>query len=195
MFKLFISWQICFCGLLLQPALAQQNTDLQRLLNNIDSPRDWNATPISGTNQATPAGPPLPKQSIFHQPNNALFTRQQILRTLFGGEAQTNSSQIKNKNWSSSTAYSNYQQAENQASIARNARERAHYDKDKGNRDGDASEAYYAANTANEASDRLYNASLNGDPTAKQYASQARAAADRARADADQARYYADASN
>ncbi len=94
-----------------------------------------------------------------------------------------------------SDAYSDWQEAENQASRAHDAEEKARHEKDKWRLGDDASEAYYAAKIARRASDKIYQASQKGDPTAKQYADRARAAADRARADSDQARYYADLNN
>ncbi len=180
-------------------ANAQQN--MEHLLNNVDSPSSWAKTPVSvpsGTPpvQYTPniVNPNTPLLQENTQGSSTQLMRMQMLRTLFGGSgASANSG--SNTDWSSSNAYSDWQEAENQASRAHNAEERARYDKDKWRRGDDASEAYYAAKSARNASDRVYNASRAGDPTGKQYAGRARAAADRAQADSDQARYYADSNN
>lgn len=90
-----------------------------------------------------------------------------------------------------STAYSNYQTAENEASKARNAANRARYDKDQWNRKNSASQAEYAANNANYAAQRAESAAYSGDSQARGYANLARQAANRARQDANQARYNA----
>jgi hypothetical protein len=177
---------------------AQPPTQLEHLLNSVDNPSTWSKTPVSGiTPNQTQYVPYLRNSSVspsqyFSQPGNTLFSRQQLLRIFLGGTPQANPSHNAKSNWTSSTAYSDWQESENQASRAHDAEERARYEKDKGNREEDASEAYYAANAARDASDRVYQASLNGDATAKQYADRARAAADRARANSDRARYYAD---
>ena len=104
----------------------------------------------------------------------------------------TNPSGINTNNQGSSSAYSDWQTAENQASRAYNAEEKARYDKDKWRRGEDANDAYYAAKAARNASDRVYQASVKGDPSAQQYADKARDAAERAKGDAERARYYAD---
>jgi hypothetical protein len=92
-----------------------------------------------------------------------------------------------------STAYNNYQTAENEARKARNARERTRgYDKDQWHRKNDAEQAQYAANNANYAAQRAEYAGNNGDEQARHYAGLARAAANRAREDANYARYNAD---
>jgi hypothetical protein len=200
--------------LLGQPATAQQSEHLENLLNTLDKPSVWAATPVSGIPPSTSADQPLipssgsplslpyPVKPISNnapalmQSSNPFFTRQQILRILLGGSTQsTNPHKNSQQSSGSSSTYSDYQEAENQASRAHDAEERAHYEKDKGIRQDDASQAYYAANAARDASDRVYQASLNGDATGKQYAGAARDAADRARADANQARYYADTDN
>ncbi|MBS1952644.1 MAG: hypothetical protein JST89_00515 [Cyanobacteria bacterium SZAS-4] len=125
--------------------------------------------------------------------------RQELMRTFFeGGSPQfsgSNYSNTQNTDTSSatSTAYSNYQRAENEATKARNAAQRTRsYDKDQWHRKNSASQAEYAANNANYAAQRAESAAYSGDSQARGYASQARAAANRARADANRARYNAD---
>lgn len=125
---------------------------------------------------------------------------RQIMKSFFngnfagamGGGSAPSPTPPPQKSYGSSTAYSDWQRAENEAIRARNYGRTARYDKDKWARKNAADRAYYASNAARAASDRVYYASLNGDPTAKQYASKARDAADRAKADADRARYNAD---
>ncbi len=209
---LFISF--CLALSFVQGVHAQQNQQLENMLNKVDN-SNWSNVPPSGMQpiqqpmlqqlQQPPQQPmqynPQINSPYFNQmrqvgqPNIPVNGRQQFLRMLFGGSPQTNSTKENNNKWGSSTAYSDWQEAENQASKARDAEERARYDKDKGNRQSNASEAYYASEAARQASDRVYYASQNGDPTAKQYDDRARAAADRARADSDRARYYADTGN
>lgn len=122
--------------------------------------------------------------------------RQEMLRTFLNGSTSQPSSNASqsggNKSFNGSTAYSDWQRAENEAIKARNYASKARYDQNQWNRKDDANSANYAADAARQASDRVYYASLNGDPVAQQYASKARAAADRARADANRARYNAD---
>lgn len=99
----------------------------------------------------------------------------------------------RNNGAADSTAYSNYQTAENEATRARNAEQRVrYYDTDTWSRKNDASTAEYAANNANYAAQRAESAAYNGDSQARSYASLARAAANRARQSANQARYNAD---
>lgn len=192
-----------------QSVCAQQQPQLEHLLNAVDTPSTWLKTPVSGTqpqgllNSGNPSS--VPSQAVqypanamsnsspyFNQSGNALFDRQQMLRMFLGGQAPPKSSNDNRIDYNSGTVYSDWQAAENQASRAHNAEGKARYEKNKGYCESDASEAYYAANAARAASDRIYQASMNGDPKAKEYADRARAAADRARADADRARYYAD---
>lgn len=200
----------CLTLLFSKQCIAQSNQSLQNELNSIDTPNAWAQAPTNQIMYPPPVAPTAVPPAIYQAPYpnpyaanpfavnqaaNQLYAKQQMLRMLFGGSGNSNSGSNSNNNqnkFSSSTAYSDYQQAENQAAKAHDAEERARYDKDKGNRESDASEAYYAANAARDASDRVYYASQDGDPTAQQYAAKARAAADRARADSDQARYYAD---
>ncbi len=178
----------------------QEKSQLEHLLNNVDQPGTWSQTPVSGvktgtmgnTSDQTNTSPNQPQ--YFNQQPGSLFTRQQILRIMLGGTSGgTPFSDGKSRQGVSSAA-SDCQEAENQASRAYNAEQRARYERNKGLRADDASEADYAASASRAASDRVYYASENGDPVAKKYAAKARAAADRARANADQARYYADSS-
>ena len=179
------------------PAFAQQN--MESLLNNIDTPASWANTPLSAPSTASPlqySSNLVNQSSTLLQSNGTQSMKQQLLRTLLKGTSPSSNSSGNNKaDWGSSNAYSDWQEAENQASRAHDAEERARYDKDKWRRGDDASEAYYAANSAQNASDKVYYASLNGDPTAKQYADKAKAAADRAREESNRARYYADSNN
>ncbi len=125
--------------------------------------------------------------------------RQEMMRTFFeGGSPQLSGSGYStppnnDTSGATSTAYSNYQRAENEATKARNAAQRTRsYDKDQWHRKNSASQAEYAANNANYAAQRAESAAYSGDSQARGYASQARAAANRARADANRARYNAD---
>lgn len=125
--------------------------------------------------------------------------RQEMMRTFFeGGSPQLSgsgysSAQSPDTSAAASTAYSNYQRAENEATKARNAAQRTRsYDKDQWHRKNSASQAEYAANNAYYAAQRAESAAYSGDSRARGYASQARAAANRARADANRARYNAD---
>jgi hypothetical protein len=123
------------------------------------------------------------------------MSRQDMLRIfLEGGTPGSPGSPAPSGNTSGadSTAYSNYQTAENEASKARNAEQRVrYYDTETWSRKNDASTAEYAANNANYAAQRAESAAYNGDSQARGYASQARAAANRARQSANQARYNA----
>ena len=155
-------------------------------------------TPMWTENQASQM------QQIQRQQAAIPNVSRQIMKSFFNGNfagamggspappAASRSAQPPQKSYGSSTAYSDWQRAENEAIRARNYGRTARYDKDKWDRKNAADRAYYASNAARAASDRVYYASLNGDPQAKQYASQARAAADRAKADSDRARYNAD---
>jgi hypothetical protein len=136
-------------------------------------------------------------QQIEQQQANRPAVARQVLKSVLlnGGLSQpaNNAAQpAQGKSFSGSTAYSDWQKAENQAIRARNFASKARYDQNQWNRKDSANSANYAAESARQASDRVYQASLNGDPVAKQYTGKARAAADRARADADRARYNAD---
>jgi len=135
-------------------------------------------------------------EQIQRQQANRPFVSRQIMKTLLessvSGPASAATQPVQPKSFSGSTAYSDWQRSENEAIRARNYASKARYDQNQWNRKDAASRANSAANSARYASDRVYQASLQGDPTAKQYASKARAAADRARADANRARYNAD---
>ncbi|PWT99735.1 MAG: hypothetical protein C5B53_04980 [Candidatus Melainabacteria bacterium] len=206
---------------LIKPADAQQ-PDLNKLLDSVDRPSGWAKTPVSNSNQSGQFAskefmhhhdPSLPRNQIvqpmgdpanmnagtqWQQAGQAAgpFIRQQVLKSFLNGSGSqpaNNAAQpAQSKSFSGSTAYSDWQRAENEAIRARNYASKARYDQNQWNRKDSANSANYAANAARQASDRVYYASLNGDPTAKQYASKAKAAADRARADANRARYNAD---
>ena len=126
------------------------------------------------------------------------MSRQEMLRIfLEGGTPQSSGGGFAaapsgRSSEATSTAYSNYQPAENEASKARNAANRARYDKDSWNRKNQASQAEYAANNANYAAQRAESAAYSGDSQARGYANLAREAANRARQDANRARYNAD---
>lgn len=137
---------------------------------------------LSGTNAMSPYGVQSPAGTDI---------RRQMLKIFLGGSPSGSMDTLSQSG--SSEAYSNWQEAENQAVTARNYAGTARSDQDKWTRKDSASRANYAANAARAASDRVYQASLNGDQTAKQYAGRARDAADRARADADRADYDANA--
>lgn len=121
--------------------------------------------------------------------------KQQLMRAFFEGTSQTSSSgsDVSSNSTATSTAYTNFQRATNEATKARNAAQRTRgYDKDQWSAKNDASQAEYAANNADYAAQRAESAAYSGDSQARAYASQARAAANRARADANRARYNAD---
>jgi hypothetical protein len=126
------------------------------------------------------------------------MSKQEMLRIFMeGGTPQSSGSYASAPSGGSSagtsTAYTNYQTAENEATKARNAAQRVRYsDRDTWSRKNDASTAEYAANNANYAAQRAESAAYSGDSQARGYANLAREAANRARGDANQARYNAD---
>lgn len=132
----------------------------------------------------------LPAQGQAGRPSGALFSRQQIMRTLLGGQSSRQAGGYDQL--ASGTVYSDWQTAENERSRSYNYSQKARYNKDTWSRKQAASEARYAANSARAASDRACQASMSGDETAKSYAAKARAAADQAQENANRANYNAD---
>ena len=125
------------------------------------------------------------------------MSKQEMLRTfLEGGTPQSTggyAAQGTASSTATSSAYSNYQTAENEATKSYNAAQRVrYYDKDTWHRKNDASQAEYAANNANYAAQRAQSAAYNGDSKSRGYANLARQAANKARYNANQARYNAD---
>ncbi len=198
-----------------QPA-RQSSTmqDLEQELNSIDTSSAWSRTPVVSPAVVSPGMNSNPNGSttpyIQYGPASAPLggllprvNRWDVLRvflqggSLFdhGGAGMSAPGPGAGAAQATSTAYSNYQQAENMATRARNAADRARYGSDKGSKQNAASEAYYDANDAEGAADRAYSASASGDSQARGYANLAREAANRAREDANRARYNADTSS
>jgi len=173
---LTIQWLILMAAS--QSSLAQNSPNLEGALDKIDNPQAWSSVPVSVNRAHT-----LPAS----QRQNA---SRQVMRTLMQSGMQSSSpkSAKQSNSFGGSNAYSDWQRAENEANRAYHYSQTARYDKSEGNRRSAASSADYAARAGRAASDRVYYASNQGDPTAQQYASKARAAADRARANADRAR-------
>ncbi|MBX9685393.1 MAG: hypothetical protein K2X27_01750 [Candidatus Obscuribacterales bacterium] len=168
------------------------NPSLEETLNAIDNPAAWYRTPVS----AAAASPPSQNTAISGiMPN---VSKKEVLRVfLEGGNPQLNNQTATcpgpaYNSSNSSTAYSAYQTAENEAAKARNQESRARYGNDQWNRKNAASQAEYAARNANYAASRAESAAYGGDSKAQSYANLARQAANRARASADRARYNAD---
>lgn len=193
-------------------------SSLEDTMNAIDTSSGWARTPMSGEQSGTSAprrqasgrapqtGSPGPVRSGGRwQPgttaNNmsGMFpgvSRQEMMRCFFeGGTPQMGSSGYApptNNSGSVSTAYSNYQIAQNESTKAKNDANTARYNSSQWNRKDAASRAEYAANNANYAAQRAESAAYSGDSQARNYANLARQAANRARASANQARYNAD---
>jgi hypothetical protein len=171
------------------------------LINGVNSSypytpaRQYAAIPGAG------AGPGNPLAGMFPK-----MTRQDLMRMFleggtpqmgggFGGASPggsaggPSSADLAGK---SSTAYSNYQRAENEDAKARDYAERARYADSRYSAQEYASSAEYAANNAEYAADRAESAAYSGDSQAKGYASSARNAANRARENANRARYNAE---
>lgn len=170
---------------------AQQ---LARQIGNI-----WSRTPVGRSMMAPEQGTGSVQQSS--QGMGGMFprmTKQEVMRIFFeGGTPQSMGGGAPGPSAGSSqatsTAYSNYQTAENESSKAYNYAQRVRYsDTDTWSRKDDASNAEYAAQNANYAAERAESAAYNGDSEARGYANLARQAANRARSNADQARYNAD---
>lgn len=125
------------------------------------------------------------------------MSKQQMLRIFLEGgtpdaPAAAPPSGGANNSAATSTAYSNYQTAQNESTKARNAADRVRgYDKGSWSKKDDAQQAEYAANNAEYAAQRAESAAYNGDSQAQGYARLAREAANRARGYANQARYNA----
>jgi len=83
--------------------------------------------------------------------------------------------------------YSYYRRGQREEKRAYSAAQRASHEKDEAERMRAASEAHYAARTAQYSYDKIYSAAKNGDPVARQFVSRARSAAMRARDDAAKA--------
>ena len=185
---------------------------LEQTLDAADNRASWEQTPISGVpNKPAANTRPLYSQNRAQRPGwnpgagaNAMsglfpkMSRQELLRIFMeggspqmGGGSGGGAPPPKNNTANTSTAYSNYQTAENESAKAQDEANKA-YNGDKWNAKEAASAAEYAANNANYAAQRAESAAYNGDSEAKGYANLARMAADRARGSADQARYNAD---
>ncbi len=126
--------------------------------------------------QSKPAAPP-PK------PINPL---QYVMQQFLGGGGTTGSG-AGNDPQKLSNAQEYLQTANDQASRAYNACQRASYGSDTYARKAASSEAYYAAQAARYAANNATSAAAGGSSAANDAAAQARDAADRAQASADQA--------
>jgi hypothetical protein len=209
------SAQAAFAQGFSQPYQYQQSTgnDMEQMLNFVDSaPGRWSAPPPQQMQQYQMQQYQMQQQRMQMQQQQQQQqqmqmqqqqgmmprpSRRDLMRVfLEGGSVQSPGAQVPSGNMTnpgaSSTAYSNYQRAANEASTARNYANKARYDKDKWIRKDSATRANYAANNANYAAQRAEAAAYNGDANARGYANMARAEANRARASADQARYNAD---
>jgi hypothetical protein len=161
---------------LFRPCFAQSGQSLEHSLDRVGN-SNWSSVPVS-----TPKNTLTPRQAI----------RREMARKMMESGAGAGANAPPVRGGGSSNAYGNWQEAENQASRAYHYSQTARYNKNRGSRESAASSADYAARAARTASDKVYQASNNGDPTSQQYASKARAAADRARREANRARYNAD---
>lgn len=154
------------------------------------------AQPLVGAPMQTPVAPqapvsPLralfsggqPKPTPPPKPVNPLqYVMQQFLGGSSAGSGDSSNDQQKLYN-----AREYLQTANDQASRAYNAMQRASYGSDKYARKQAAEEAYYAAQSARYAANNATSAAAGGSSAANDAAAQARAAADRAQANADQA--------
>lgn len=187
-----------------QPQMQQAPSTMQNLeqaLDAVDNSNAWSRTPVS----APQAQKQVPS-NMGGQSNAGMMprvTKRDIARvmmeggSLFDGPASPPSSGYNapaptSNSQATSTAYQGYQRAQNMATRAHNAANRARYNQDKWVRKKAADEAYYDANDADASANRAYYASQSGDSQARGYANLARQAANRARADANRARYNAD---
>ena len=128
--------------------------------------------------QAKPTPPPKPVNPL-----------QYVMQQFLGGGAATSSSGSNSGNDQQKlyNAREYLQTANDQASRAYNACQRASYGSDKYARKQAAEEAYYAAQAAHYAANNATAAAAGGSSAANDAAAQARNAADRAQASADQA--------
>jgi hypothetical protein len=188
-------------------AQAQNFQQMNNMLDKMDSPSMWQNAPVSGVpagfRSAAPGVPSTPAaQSPLNMPRNAFppkqqpqrggmpgrFTKQDILKIMFGGSSGSGDSGQSARNSSAlGNAQSQLQVARDQAAQAENAASRASYGSDKGARLSAASEAQNHANAARAAADNASSSAYGTTLEASDYAAQARNAANRAQAAADRA--------
>ncbi|MBX9722991.1 MAG: hypothetical protein K2X81_16430, partial [Candidatus Obscuribacterales bacterium] len=162
-----------------QYSRSSSNRSLNNLLNAIDSPGVWSQAPVANVSRQ-------PLRPINKPASRAPqgLTAQNLLSLFLGGNTtQVNSatrSSACNAAESSGTAYSNYQQAANEASTARDALARTMGGDDQWCRKNAATQAMYAANNANYAAERAESAAACGNSEARGYANMARDAANEA---------------
>lgn len=147
---------------------------------------------------AAEAAPPMsPLQALFSgkpkptPPPKPVNPLQYVMQQFLGGGSNSGGSPA-NDQQKIYNAREYLQTANNQASRAYNACQRASYGSDKYARKSAADEAYYAAQSARYAANNATSAAAGGPSAANDAAAQARDAADRAQADADRARANAD---
>lgn len=129
--------------------------------------------------QPKPTPPPKPVTPL-----------QYVMQQFLGNGSSSNSSSGSNSANDQQKTYNAreyLQTANNEASKAYNACERASYGSDKYARKQAAQEAYYAAQAAHYAANNATSAAAGGPSSAQDAAAQARDAADRAQASADRA--------
>lgn len=128
--------------------------------------------------QQKPTPPPKPVTPLQ-------YVMQQFLGGSSGGSGSSSNSANDQQKVYNAREY--LQTANNEASKAYNACQRASYGSDKYARKQAAQEAYYAAQAAHYAANNATSAAAGGSSAAQDAAAQARDAADRAQASADQA--------
>ncbi len=131
---------------LLPRAIAQQG-NLNQLLDSVDKPSAWAKTPLSDEPAQRQNKSPLPTGA----PDASLMMRRQMLKMMLNEGSSSPSSSAKSFTGSSS-AYSDWQKAENEASRAHNYAQKARYQEDRWARKDSASQANYAADAARYAS-------------------------------------------
>jgi hypothetical protein len=151
---------------------------------------------LFGGGGTAPARGANPMASLFggggttaaQQPMQNLFSRENIMRTLFGGSPSMSSgSSHANNGAKSANAQESLSVANNSAQQAESDAEMASSGDDKGARTSAAESARYAAQAARGAADQATAQAAGGSSDANDYAAQARDAADRAQAAADRA--------
>lgn len=185
------------------PSQASQTSmkSFEHALDEIDTPQAWSRTPVAKPATRSTYHTPSPVYSKPVPSGGMLpgVTRRDITRVMMeggslfdsGGGGMTYDTSQAQASRAAGTTYSHYQRAENAATRAHSAANRARYDREKWSKKDAADEAYYAANDADAAADAAEASAASGDSQARGYANQARGAANRARADANRARYNA----
>jgi len=149
-------------------------------------------TMFNSSGFAANAAPVLPMAGQGSNPfaaqgGNNLFSRENILKTLFGGSPSTGGGSSHNDPAKSANAQDNLSTALDRAAKAEADCERASSGNDKNSRLAAAESARYAAGAARAAAERAESAAYGGNSYASGLAAQARDAANRAQAAADRA--------